>query len=102
MLRNGQKNNFVIYIILYRYIIYTTTMENKDTIYIVFCYHVSPRPTKYVIGVYTDEEQAVTRQKEYCGDNWQIGLNTSITGDNICTFINTFPCGDGYKQIFTN
>jgi hypothetical protein len=65
--------------------------------YVVFAYssyNLYDSPTKYVIGIYNDRENAVKRQKEYCGYEWKED-DYSISGKGWCTFINIFPFNEG-------
>lgn len=74
------------------------------TFYIVYSYIStlgSFPPTKYVEGIYKDLGEAKNRQKVVCGENAEPGINNSVYGNGMTTFINIFPEGDCHIELFT-
>lgn len=77
--------------------------------YIVFYYNRylggTFGPTKYIIGIYKTNEEAIQRQKEFCTTErggWKKGVNSSIVYQDIVTFVNKIPEGDDvFVALFT-
>ena len=78
-------------------------VDNNRVIYIVYAYscaRTSSNSTKYIIGTYFTINDAIKRQHQYCGPDYETGVNTSIYGNKQCTFINILPFGDGKVELF--
>ena len=81
-----------------------STVQASSVIYIVYAYsntRTSSNSTKYIIGTYFHYDDAVRRQHQYCGPDFSDGINTSVYGNNQCTFINILPFGDGKVELFS-
>lgn len=81
-----------------------STEKINSVIYIVYAYsykHTISNSTKYIIGTYFEYNDAVKRQQQYCGPNFEEGVNTSLYGNGQCTFINILPFGDSKVELFT-
>lgn len=71
--------------------------------YIVYSYVPSwgHGPTKYIEGIYTDLDQAKHRQTVVCGVKAKPGINSSLYGNGLVSFINVVPIGDCHIEMFT-
>jgi len=59
-------------------------------------------PTKILLGIYNTCIEASKRQIEFCGKDFTYGFKKSIvSGNGWITFINTFPKGGSYTELFT-
>ena len=66
-----------------------------EKVYIVYRYNATAAPmypTKYIIGIYLDAEEAVSRQQQWCN----LGK-----GPGEVVFINELPLGEGCTEVFT-
>lgn len=74
------------------------------TYYIVYGYkqkYSTYTPTKYILGIYKNIEDAINRQNEMCG-GIRNNLNKYTTTCNNCiTFINVVPEGDCIVELFS-
>jgi len=78
----------------------------RPSIYMVYSYHVNMGGTsKRVRGVYPTIEEAKVRQNNLIPDG-KFGINGSRCGRDpngwsLCTFINSYPLGDGDTEMNT-
>ena len=72
--------------------------------YIVYSYqpsHGYSSQTKYIEGIYEDLRDGKDRQIVVCGGNDTLGINGSISGNGVVTFINVIPKGSCHVEMFT-
>ena len=70
-------------------------------IYIVYAYNQLVNSSKYIIGTYLEEKDAINRQKTYGEEPYKYSPGVYYTKDGFVTFTNTVPLGDTYTEIFT-
>ena len=72
--------------------------------YIVYSYspnYFYSSPTKYIEGIYEELRDANDRQLTVCGKSAQPGINGSMSGNGVVTFVNVIPKGPCHVEMFT-
>ena len=76
-------------------------LNSEGDLFIVYRYNVnSSNSTKYIMGIYSTQDEAVNRQKQLgCTFNKYFNTYTSDNGDVL--FINKLKLGDYNIEMFT-
>ena len=76
-------------------------LDNKQDLFIVYRYNIhNPNTTKFIMGIYSTLEEAITRQKSLC-PNYNKVLNTYSSNNGDITFVNKLNYGDSNIEMFT-
>ena len=71
-------------------------------IYIVYAYVIGPcPPTQYIMGTYTNVDDAIARQYKLCGKRAHL-YDGNISNKKIMTWVLQYPEGDCKIELHTN
>ena len=71
-------------------------------IYIVYAYNRMTNSSKYIIGSYLQEKEAITRQQTYGENPYKYSPGVYYSKDGFVTFTNIIPLGDTRIEVFTS
>ena len=76
-------------------------LDRKQDLFIVYRYNINnSNTTKFIMGIYSTLEEAITRQKSLC-PHYNKVLNTYSSNNGDITFVNKLNYGDSNIEMFT-